>query len=211
MAPLSVWTDGETVDHLVWDFYKWKRDNLMRFFNGQAELRYESIVYYYLGEYHSVIERLRYFKRDTSAMEREFGQLLEGFKVFRDNKGREFSDRVARDLRRIVSEHLRWIGVFENSVARYKKITDAWDETEIEMGLFELREWFEYARMGIEDTQEEISLDDLRSSIEEYDAKFRELVPIVSKQCSERGHIIQRPDRYPPAFWWRKMAWDAVS
>jgi hypothetical protein len=115
------------------------------------------------------------------------------------------------DLREIVTQHLKWIETFKTALLTYKSITDAWDETEIDMGLFELREWFEYAGMGMELTREKIPVDDLKKSIAEYDTMFRELVPIVSKQCSERSWIIQRPDTYPQIFWWRKTAWEAAE
>jgi hypothetical protein len=41
------------------------------------------LVYYYLGECHSIIERLRDFRYDTSAMERELEELLKMFRGFR--------------------------------------------------------------------------------------------------------------------------------
>ena len=197
------------MDHLVWHFYR-NRDRLKRIFNGQEELRHESLVYYYLGECHSIIERLRIFSYATSAMERELEELLKMFRGFRENARSDFSDRVLLDLREIVSEHLKWIKTFKAALAKNKQITDSWDETEIEIGLFELREWFEYAGMGMELTRERLPIDGLTKSIAEYDTMFRELVPIASRQCSERSWISQRPDTYPQMFWWRKTAWETV-
>ena len=209
MSPLQDWTEEDTIDHLVWKFYL-LRDRLNRIFLGQEVLKHESLVYYFLGECQSIIQRLREFHHDTAQTDRELEKLLRDFSEFCQNKGRRFSGRVIPDLTEIISDYVHWISIFKNNLVEGESVPDHWDALEFETMLSD-RESFEYALMGMHIARQDYPVKDLQRLVEESEPTIREIIPTLNKQYSDTGYIVQRPDRYPPSFWWRKMAWESIQ